>query len=128
MCFIYYRYYLHHHLYNGHQHLCEDNPVPNLHPHFINIFKNSIWRLESLITTHLLIWRHTLTNERTCYIVFDSFFKCFTIIFNFSHYVFTISFLLRQCSSLIPTLCEVCLTLTSVLCIYIHLMFCSIFM
>jgi hypothetical protein len=53
----------------------------------INIIKNSIWRLKSLITTCLLIWRHTLANERTCYIVFDVFFKCFTIIFNFSRFI-----------------------------------------
>jgi hypothetical protein len=29
----------------------------------INIFKISIWRLESLITTCLLIWRHTLISQ-----------------------------------------------------------------
>ena len=39
----------------------------------INIFKNSIWRIESLITSCLLNWRHTLANERTCYIFFDFF-------------------------------------------------------
>jgi hypothetical protein len=53
----------------------------------INIFKISIWRLESLITTCLLVWRHTLANERTCYIVFDFVLKCFPIIFYFSHFI-----------------------------------------
>ena len=36
-----YIYYLHDHLHSGDQHLCEDNPVPNLHPLFVQHCEDS---------------------------------------------------------------------------------------